>query len=409
MLAKMVVERFRGWMLPPRMLTIVFLTVMSIAAPTTASAADEFPPADALPEVEALPDALIRGDGAAITSPDDWPQRRAELLALILHYEYGVPPPAPLAGETRAAEMQSRLIRPANVRQKQFKVTCGPSAKEVSFVLDLQFPSVPKATTSSFIPPPPTKFPVIVRGDWGWHKTSDEIATLVLSRGYALAEFNRLELAPDNARRDSGLYVPYPAGDFGSIAAWAWGYLRCVDVLSTLPEIDATKIAITGHSRGGKAALLAGALDERIALVNSNASGCGGTACYRSPAPGAETMADITERFPFWFTPGLRKFVGRETRLPFDQHALRACIAPRALLDTQGLEDEWASPVDARRTHDAAMPVFALLGAADKQAIHYRPGKHEHNEQDWSALLDFADFVFKEKPTTRNFDMQPTP
>ncbi|MDQ3082463.1 MAG: hypothetical protein M3R07_09655, partial [Gemmatimonadota bacterium] len=83
-------------------------------------------------------------------------------------------------------------------------------------------------------------------------------------------------------------------------------------------------------------------------------------------------------------------------------------VAPRALLDTQGLEDQWASPPDARRTHDAAMPVFALLSAPDKQAIHYRPGKHEHNTEDWSALLDFADFVFEEKPTTRDFDMQAT-
>jgi hypothetical protein len=249
---------------------------------------------------------------------------------------------------------------------------------------------------------------VILTGDWGWQKTPDAIAKAILDRGYALAEFNRLELAPDNARRDCGLYLAYPDADFGSMAAWAWGFSRAVDVLQSLPQIDGRHIAITGHSRGGKATLLAGALDERIALVNPNASGCGGGAPFRDPDPKAETMAAITQKFPFWFAPRLRDFVGRETRLPFDQHALRACVAPRALLDTEGLEDLWANPPGARQMHDAALPVFALLGAADHAAIHFRPGKHEHNAEDWTALLDFADRVFKQKPTTRNFDMRPT-
>ena len=397
-----------GWILPSTLL-IVALALTSMM--TTARAADDFPSADALPAVAELPDLLTFRDGSKVASAEDWTRRRAELLAMIQHYEYGVLPPA---GTTRAAELNTHQLRTIGVTHRQYKVTAGPAGKEVSFVLDLLLPPGAKKTTTSPASGPssapasrPARSPVILRGDWGWHKTSDEITKLVLSRGYALAEFNRVELAPDNARRDSGLYVPYPDATFGSIAAWAWGFSRCVDVLVTLPEIDPKRIAVTGHSRGGKAALLAGALDDRIALTNPNGSGCGGTACYRDPHPKAETMAIITKRFPYWFTPTLREFVGRESRLPFDQHALRACVAPRALIDTQGLGDEWASPPDARRTHDAAQPVFALLGAPEKQAFHHRPGPHEHNVEDWSALLDFADRVFADKPTTRNLDMRP--
>ncbi|MEO6435004.1 MAG: hypothetical protein ABIP55_04490 [Tepidisphaeraceae bacterium] len=393
-------------------LAIVAL-LANCAMTSSARAGDsEFPSADELPAIAELPDPLVLRDGTRIASAQQWPARRAELLAMILHYEYGRLPPAPAPGDVRGVELISHNLRTVNATHKQFKITCTlanapPDHNTISFVLDLLLPTMTKTDATPIAAG--QKFPVILRGDWGWHKTGDDIAKLVLSRGYALAEFNRLELAPDNASRDAGLYLAYPDGDFAALAAWAWGYHRCVDFLLTRPQIDGQRIAITGHSRGGKATLLAGATDERIALTNPNGSGCWGTACFRSPAANAETMKEILRKFPFWFSPNLAQFVGREDRLPFDQHTLRACVAPRALLDTQGSQDEWSSPLDARRTHDAGMPVFALLGAAEKQAIHYRPGKHEHSVEDWTALLDFADVIFFNKPTTRPFDARPTP
>ena len=385
------------------------LTVLAVLSMTSAAlGADNFPAADALPEVKDLPDVLTMRDGTRVTSPQGWRDRRAELVALFQHYEYGHLPPA---GETSGVLLLQHSVRTLGVPHRQYMLTnTGPAGQKTSFVLDLLLPATfNSASTRSATQPAPQKVPIILRGDWSWHKTPDDITKTILARGYALAEFNRVELAPDNAARGAGrLQQAYPEGDFGAVAAWAWGYHRCVDFLLTLPEIDAAKIAVTGHSRGGKTALLAGALDERVALTNANGSGCGGTAPFRTDAPKSERLADILEKFPFWFSTNLPPFIGKESRLPFDQHALKALCAPRAVLDTEGLEDHWANPTGARVTHDAAKPVFELHGAADKLAIHYRPGPHRHDPEDWAALLDFADYVFKGIKPARDFDMRPT-
>ena len=192
----------------------------------------------------------------------------------------------------------------------------------------------------------------------------------MVGRGYALADFNREEIVPD--KKDAGpvlLYAMYPKGDFGALAAWAWGYDRVIAYLVTLHSIDQAHIAVTGHSRGGKTVLLAGATDERIALTAPNNSGCGGAGCYRHQA---------------LFEPGFGQFIGKIDRLPIDQHEVKALVAPRALLSTEGLGDQWANPEGAQVSYLAAAEVYTFLGAGDKIGIYF----------DWLKLLDFADKSF---------------
>ena len=145
-----------GWMLPTVPLFFVLALMLSLTA--TAPAAD-FPPADALPEINPPPDLLTFRDGTKVTSPQDGPRRRGELLAMIQHYEYGDLPPA---GETRATLIQSHSIRPTNILHRQYKVTAGAPGKEVSFVLDLMFPPSPTTapTTSSSSPLTPRPTPL---------------------------------------------------------------------------------------------------------------------------------------------------------------------------------------------------------------------------------------------------------
>ncbi len=144
-------------------------------------------------------------------------------------------------------------------------------------------------------------------------------------------------------------------------------------------------------------------MDERIALTVPNNSGCGGAGCYRLQAPKSEDIAAITKNFPYWFHPRFRDFIGRVDRLPFDQHSVKALVAPRALLTTEALGDLWANPQGTQQSHRAAREVFEFLGAADKMGLVYREGKHEQNHEDWLVLLDFADKVFFDKPATRDF------
>ena len=179
--------------------------------------------------------------------------------------------------------------------------------------------------------------------------------------------------------------------------------MRVMDYLETCDDVEQSHVGIVGHSRGGKTALLAGALDQRFALVAPNGSGCGGAGCFRIEEGDVETLEIITRpnRFGYWFHPRLREFAGRENELPIDQHFLKALVAPRALICTDALEDEWANPTGNRATSRAAQKVFDLLSARHRNGLHFREGGHDLTEKDWTAILDFADWHFRgKKPKT---------
>jgi hypothetical protein len=323
----------------------------------------------------------------------DWPLRRKELLDAVLEIEYGpIPPPAPL----RIERLNEHTLRGTAVHHSQFRLIA-ETTPAVSFILDL------------LIPPTSAPCPVILNGDLCWRYLSDDITQMILERGYSLAAFNRTEIVPDHAEygRSIGLYAAFPELDFGALAAWAWGYHRAVDFLLTLPEVDHSKIAITGHSRGGKTALLAGAADERIALTNPNDSGCGGAGCFRIQGQGSETLEDIVTRFPFWFSPKFQGYIRRESELPFDQHFLKAAVAPRCLLTTEALGDLWANPSGTWHTHEAAKEIYRFLGVEHHIGIGYRQGGHAHSLADFQTLLDFADWQFFGKPPQLQFNRNP--
>ena len=251
------------------------------------------------------------------------------------------------------------------------------------------------------------RHPVLLTGDRMWGKCSDTVKQMFLGAGFIVAEFNRTMLAEDAAPPDMktrGLYPVYPEYDFGAISAWAWGYRRCVDALLTMPQVDPDCICIAGHSRGGKTALLAGALDERIAFTQSNGSGMFGCGCLRYTQiedperqihdHHSETLGNMFGRgvnwdISYWVGRGMEDYIGRENEIPFDFHFLKAAVAPRGLLETSSVDDIWVNPRGSYHTFRAARELYSALGIPGRIASSVRYGPHAHTPEDYAKFLAF--------------------
>lgn len=235
---------------------------------------------------------------------------------------------------------------------------------------------------------------------------------LLLSRGYALVTAYAGDLDPDyDDAFQNGLHAllppagsPRPGDAPGTIAAWAFGLSRLLDAIEQLPELDARRVAVVGHSRLGKTALWAAAQDERFALAISNESGCGGATLSRRRY--GERLLHINRRFPHWFCPAFHGFDEREHELPVDQHQLLALLAPRPLYVASAVLDQWADPHGEWLACEAAAPAWALFGhdatpthvtapnpsqPASRLGYHVRPGKHDMTPRDFWHYLAFAD------------------
>lgn len=350
---------------------------------------------DMLPVLRHLPDPLLMNDGRRVTTREDWQTRRREIVESLLYWEYGHMPPAP---ETLHAEELAEIeVLEDTAIEHRATLVMGPEEK-VRVRMGVYKPkSIEKP------------MPVLLAIEPVWDEDLRPVARRALERGYLFAGFQRHDFDADSPDRSDGVHPLYPEYDWASLAVWAWGCMRVIDYLATLPGVDAKRIILTGHSRAGKAALLAGALDERVAITAPHGSGAGGAGSFRISGEGCETLAFITlpARFQYWFHPRLRLFAGQEGRLPFDQHFVRALIAPRAVLSIDGLEDRWANPLGTQKMYLAAAPVFDLLGAPDKNAVFFRPGGHDTTERDWEVLLDFADHVFFGKPVPEGLNELP--
>ncbi len=318
-----------------------------------------------------MPDPLILPNGERAQTPADWRYQREQIKALLAFYEYGHLPPA-----TEVRTLQTLALPDENgARRERIVVGCGPD-NALQFALEL---TTPRNQTGPF--------PLVLTGD-NLAPAPTEIK--ISERGFIIARFDRAAFAPDDASRVGGIYALYPDTDCATLGGWAWGYSRAIDYLTTRPDVDANRISVVGHSRGGKAALLAGALDERIALTVGAQSGTGGASPFRLQGVNSESLAAATARFGHWFSPRLKPFAGRETQLPFDQNYLLALIAPRRLLLLNALDDPYCNVEAARQTFEASREVFEFLGAKDNIALHLRAGKHSFETDDWRDLLAFA-------------------
>lgn len=378
-----------------------------------------------------LPDPLVCEDGTPVSDAATWrDKRRPEILGIIESNQYGKVPPRPAAMRFDVFDKGTPAFG-GSARRKQ--VTIGfDEAGEHYLDLVVYLPAGSEADC-----------PVLLNIGWvannlavedsgvkvgrSWDRESRtrvaatkggpfgklDMIPMALERGYGVAHFNYADIEPDDVNGfahgirslflEEGKSAPGPE-EWGAIAAWGWGISRVIDYFETDPEIDATRIAITGVSRLGKTVLWAGARDERVACVLASVSGSGGASLNRRRY--GERPAHLVARFPHWFAPRFADWVGREEEAPWDSHLILSLIAPRPVLLQTGSTDKWSDPYGELVAARAATPVFHLfdrkgieefaqppLGEPRMNWLGYlmHDGGHGMVPADWPVFFDFMD------------------
>ncbi|MFO0879378.1 MAG: ThuA domain-containing protein [Gemmataceae bacterium] len=380
-----------------------------------------------LPAHPALPDPLVALDGTRIKTAEEWQRlRRPQLKQLFQHYMYGYLPAARKV-EAKVLHEDARAFGgKATLREIEVRVAPLPAPPIYLLLVVPNARSGPAPVflgmnfsgNHALVDDPKVRLP----DTWmypGRNGVKDNRATAegrgsardvwaidqAIARGYAVATFYNGDVDPDRKEKRGGLR-PFidPDEKSATIAFWAWGIHRVLDYLLTRDDIDPKRVAVVGHSRLGKTALVAAAFDDRIALAIPHQAGCGGTAPSRGKV--GESVTRINTAFPHWFNANFKKFNDRTECLPFDQNALVALVAPRPVLFSNSVKDIWANPDGQFEVLKAAEPVYKFLGApgleaptpppigklaAGRLGYFIRPGEHSMTRGDWKAFLDFAD------------------
>ncbi len=360
-----------------------------------------------------------------------WEAERPRLLAQLDEVFYGPSPPdADVALDGPALEFGEAGAR--GVRMLQPIAITPPGQPALSLTLALVTPEAGQPVRGVFLLPnecglraalQDESLPAPARFTPGYCNADGLLADLIgpmfgdwiagppvdwlLERGYAIAAWHESEIAPDSAAlHDESLerlgFDPDAADRPGTISLWAWTISRVADALRADPRFSDKPLLTMGHSRRGKAVLLAAARDERLSVTIAHQAGTGGGALHGDGV--GEPIAAITQSYPHWFVAEYARYANDESRLPIDQHALIALAAPRAVLLGNAWRDTWADPAGAWRAAQAASPAWEIYGAAGltqarlseldvsgRLAAHMRTGTHGVTDADWRAFLDFAD------------------
>ena len=431
----------KSFAINPR-LTIFPITIFALftSFPILAAPKDANYDESKIPEFT-LPNPLVMKDGAPVTSAEQWTStRRGEILELFREHVYGHSPeklPAGLShkviknvpnflngkatmkeirvlftGKDDGPKMDILLIVPNNAKKPV------PAFLGLNFAGNHTILADPRITLSqSWMRPNKTGIVDNKATEESRGASSSRWAVeSIIDRGYALATIYYGDIDPDfdddfqNGVQPifyrDGQKKPAP-NEWGSIGAWSWGLSRALDYFESDKDIDASKVAVLGHSRLGKTSLWAGAQDERFGIIISNDSGCGGAALSRRRF--GEKVKRINTSFPHWFNDRFNEYNDNENALPVDQHELIALIAPRPIYIASASEDLWADPKGEFLSGKYAEPVYSLFGKkglgtdthppvdqpkGDFIRYHVRTGKHDVTDFDWAQYLDFADRHF---------------
>ncbi len=362
-----------------------------------------------------LPEVLRTTDNKAIRSKTEWEKvRRPQILRLFEDNIYGQMPKTYDSLRFSVAD-KNRPAMSGKAMLKEVLIEVFKNTKSVKINLVLFVPTHVRKPVPAFLL-------INNRGKENMDPTRDKKsdfwpAEMVIDSGYAVAAFHVADLAPDH-KEDyvNGVLQMYPeqlTADNGmrAIGAWAWGASRVMDYFERDADIDAKKVTVVGHSRGGKASLWAAAEDKRFAICVTNCSGNSGAALSRRQF--GERIQRINTSFPHWFNANYKKFNNKEDSLPVDQHMLISMVAPRPIYATNASKDLWADPKGTYLSLKNAEKVYALYGIRSglpanppgindpvihsQLAYHNREGEHNLTAYDWANFIRFANYHFSIK------------
>ncbi|TFK33327.1 carbohydrate esterase family 15 protein [Crucibulum laeve] len=340
--------------------------------PTSPANCPALPANPTLKSVAKLPDPFtFFSNGTRVTTKAQWDCRREEISQLFQKYELGTYPPKPssVTGSFSGGNLT---------------INVSDSGKSISFTATV--------TTPSGAGP----FPAIIA--YGG-------MSIPTPAGVSVITFNNNDIAAQDSASSRGqgkFYTIYGSGHSASaMTAWAWGVSRIVDVLeiTTGHNINLQKLAVTGCSRNGKGALVAGAFEKRIALTIPQESGSGGAGCWRisdamlQSGIDTQTASEIVGE-NVWFSTAFAQYVNQVPVLPFDHHMLAGLVAPRALLIIDNTGIDWLGPESVFGCMKTANKIYQALGVADSMGVS-QVGNHNHCAFPSSEQPDLDAFINK--------------
>jgi len=372
-----------------------------------------FPSPSELPASLVMPNPFLRLDGTGPASLDDWPAHREYLKELMQHYLYGRMPPRPSSKQLSFRRISDDPYSPPyssiQGRRQGYEVTVTRNALSHSFNFTL--------FRQSEVKPYPTLINNRVDDSFGPEEG--------VRRGYLFVEFNRDEVAPDeasNADRSEGIFrlYPEPEYDWHTIAACAWAYQLVIDVVDRLGLVDTGKIIVTGHSRGGQTAMAAAIFDERIDVVAPSTGGPFSLGSHRQRDPnGFRGTEDYPGRFkarqPHWYHPRYGEFSGElQNNMPWDVSTLVALVAPRAICHVNSVDDN----INNWLAHEVGIRVGQLIyswwGKEDLVRMHWRGVSndygqtgHDQGREEYEAIYDCGDEYFYGTPGATTWNVSP--
>jgi len=271
----------------------------------------------------------------------------------------------------------------------------------------------------------------------------------IVNRGWGYASVSTASVQADNGQGLTcgiiGLVnkgQPRGLEDWGVLSAWGWGMSKVLDYFETDKAVDAKKVAVQGHSRDGKASLVALAYDERFLTGFISSSGQSGAKLHRRKYGEAIENIAATNEY-HWMAGNYLKYAGRWDTLPVDSHELIAMVAPRPVFLSTGkgpdenpdgtvqmmppgdarfqasrgpieqqaanINDAWVDPKGTFLAGVGAGPVYRLLGKKDLGTtefpkietavmtgdVAFRQHSSGHTPgPNWPVFLEFASRYF---------------